>query len=72
MVTHTISHACKREEELLVLRSLAGQEVIYKDRDGHLAIGVFKDLQESREHGCTALSFSITETQQEAVKYDPV
>lgn len=72
VVTHTISHACKREEELLVLRSLAGQEVIYKDRDGHLAIGVFKDLQESREHGCTALSFSITETQQEAVKYDPV
>lgn len=72
VVTHTISHACKREEELLVLRSLAGQEVIYKDRDGHLAIGVFKDLQESREHGCTALSFSITETQQEVVKYDPV
>lgn len=72
VVTHTISHACKREEELLVLRSLAGQEVIYKDRDGHLAIGVFKDLQESREHGCTTLSFSITETQQEAVKYDPV
>ena len=72
VVTHAISHACKREEELLVLRSLAGQEVIYKDRDGHLAIGVFKDLQESREHGCTALSFSITETQQEAVKYDPV
>lgn len=72
VVTHTISHACKREEELLVLRSLAGQEVIYKDRDGHLAIGVFKDLQESREHGCTALSFNITETQQEAVKYDPV
>lgn len=72
VVTHTISHACKREEELLVLRSLAGQEVIYKDRDGHLAIGVFKDLQESREYGCTALSFSITETQQEAVKYDPV
>ena len=72
VVTHTISHACKHEEELLVLRSLAGQEVIYKDHDGHLAIGVFKDLQESREHGCTALSFSITETQQEAVKYDPV
>lgn len=72
VVTHTISHACKREEELLVLRSLAGQEVIYKDRDGHLAIGVFKDLQESREHGCTALSFSITETQQEVVKYAPV
>lgn len=72
VVTHTISHACKREEELLVLRSLAGQEVIYKDRDGHLAIGVFKDLQESREHGCTALSFSITETQQEVVKYEPV
>lgn len=72
VVTHTISHACKREEELLVLRSLAGQEVIYKDRDGHLAIGVFKDLQENREHGCTALSFSITETQQEVVKYDPV
>lgn len=48
------------------------QHLIYKDRDGHLAIGVFKDLQESREHGCTALSFSITETQQEAVKYDPV
>lgn len=72
VVTHTISHACKQEEELLVLRSLAGQEVIYKDRDGHLAIGVFKDLQESREHGCTALSFSITETQQEVVKYDPV
>lgn len=72
VVTHTISHACKREEELLVLRSLAGQEVIYKDRDGHLAIGVFKDLQESREYGCTALSFSITETQQEVVKYDPV
>ena len=72
VVTHTISHACKREEEVLVLRSLAGQEVIYKDRDGHLAIGVFKDLQESREHGCTALSFSITETQQEVVKYDPV
>lgn len=72
VVTHTISHACKHEEELLVLRSLAGQEVIYKDRDGHLAIGVFKDLQESREHGCTALSFSITETQQEVVKYDPV
>ena len=71
-MTHTIAHACKSADELAKLRSLAGQQVVYKDRAGHLAIGVFKDLQESRDHGCTPLSLSITEIQREAVKYDPV
>lgn len=46
--------------------------VVYKDHAGHLAIGVFKGLQENRDHGCTPSSLSITETQQEAVKYDPI
>lgn len=72
VVTHTIAHACRSADELAKLRSLAGQQVVYKDRAGHLAIGVFKDLQESRDHGCTPLSLSITEIQREAVKYDPV
>lgn len=72
VVTHAIAHACKSASELSVLRSLAGQEVVYKDRDGHLAIGAFQDMQESREFGCTAVTLNVTETQQEVVKYDTI
>lgn len=72
VITHSIAHASKSTDELEVLRGLAGQEVVYKDRDGHLAIGVFQELQESRDFGCTPVSLSITETQQEAIKYDSV
>lgn len=72
VVTHTIAYACKRDDEIVLLRSLAGQEVVYKDHDGHLAIGVFQELQESRDFGCTPVTLSITETQQEDVKYDTV
>lgn len=72
VVTHTIAYALKTTDELEKLRGLAGKVVVYKDHAGHLAIGVFKDLQENRDHGCTPLSLSITETQQEAVKYDPI
>lgn len=72
VVTHAIAHACKSVSELSVLRSLAGQEIVYKDRDGHLAIGVFQDMQESREFGCTAVTLNVTETQQEVVKYDTI
>lgn len=72
VITHSIAYASKSADELEVLRGLAGQEVVYKDRDGHLAIGVFQELQESRDFGCTPVSLSITETQQEAIKYDTV
>ena len=72
VVMHTIAYALKTTDELEKLRGLAGKVVVYKDHAGHLAIGVFKDLQENRDHGCTPLSLSITETQQEAVKYDPI
>lgn len=71
-VTHTISHACKNADELTQLRSLAGREVVYKDRDGHLAIGIFSEIQESRDFGCTPMTLTITETQQKEVHYDTV
>lgn len=72
VVTHTISHAIKNYDELDILRSLAGQEVVYKDHNGHLAIGIFQELQENRDFGCIPVSFSITETQQEDITYDTV
>lgn len=71
-VTHTIQYAYKDAAELDAMRAMLGQEVVYKDRGGHLAVGIFSDLSETAAPGYTTFALTITETEREAVRYDPV
>ena len=71
-VTHTIQYAYKDAAELDALRAMLGQEIVYKDRGGHLAAGIFSEMSESAAPGYTTFALTITETEREAVRYDPV
>ena len=71
-VTHTIQYAYKDAAELDALRAMLGQEIVYKDRSGHLAAGIFSEMSESAAPGYTTFALTITETEREAVRYDPV
>lgn len=71
-VTHTIQYAYKDAAELDALRAMLGQEIVYKDRSGHLAAGIFSEMSESAAPGYTTFTLTITETEREAVRYDPV
>lgn len=68
---HSLSYAKKRGEDLVPLLSLEGQAAIYKDYEGHLAVGVFSTVQ----MGCglmRGIKAEITETQREELSYASV
>lgn len=70
-ITHEISYSYQDIADAEALREMRGQNVIYKDCDGHLAIGIFDKIDESGS-ASTTCTLKITEVEREAVQYDPV
>lgn len=69
-VTHTIQYLKPQGKQLDRLLSFIGQQVIYKDAEGHLATGIFNALPISADgFGRHSFSISIQETEQEALTY---
>lgn len=67
-VVHTLSYAKKRGESLQPLLDMRGQTVVYKDYEGHLAVGTF-DTVELGGGRIVSVGMKITETYQKELDY---
>ena len=69
---HRMTYCFKKGDDLRSIEALRGSIVVYKDYEGHLAIGVFEAVPITAQNGLPCVEISITETQQEEIDYGGV
>lgn len=71
MVVHSLTYAKKRGEDLQPLFDMAGKTVVYKDYEGHIAVGTFPSINVSGGRA-QRIELEITETWQKGLDYAAV